>query len=101
VSLHVSTDDISDEKGVSVSQYSSEGLSDLQQSFRNFKLIESTTKNVLATLPAYKLITYTYSDGNTFLKDTEIGAIKGDKAYIVTYEAGAGEYDKHIPLVQK
>jgi hypothetical protein len=56
MSLHVSTDDISDEKGVSVSQYSSEGLSDLQQSFRNFKLIESTTKNVLATLPAYKLI---------------------------------------------
>jgi serine/threonine-protein kinase len=99
-SLDVSTDNISDERGVSVAQYSSEGLSDLKQSLKNFKLIESTTNNVLATLPAYKLV-YTYLDGNTILKDMEIGAIKGDKAYIITYEGGAGEYDKYLPSVQK
>lgn len=78
-SIDVSTDDISDEKGMSVAQYSSEGLSDLKQSLKDFKVIEPTTNNVLATLPAYKLV-YTYHDGNTVLKDMEIGAIKGDKA---------------------
>lgn len=99
-SIDVSIDDISDEKGMSVAQYSSDGLSDLKQSLKDFKVIESTTKNVLATLPAYKLV-YTSQDGNTVLKDMEIGAIKGDKAYIITYEAGVGEYDKYIQMVQK
>ncbi len=99
-SIDVSVDDISDEKGMSVAQYSSEGLSDLKQSLKDFKVIESTTNNVLATLPAYKLV-YTSQDGNTVLKDMEIGAIKGDKAYIITYEGGVGEYDKYLPMVQK
>ncbi len=100
VSIDVSTDDVSDEKGVSIAQYSSEGLSDLKQSLKNFNLIESITNNTLATLPAYKLV-YTYKDANTVLKDMEIGAIKGNKVYIITYEAGVGEYDKYLPMVQK
>ena len=29
----------------------------------------------------------------------EIGTIKGDKAYILTYEAGANEYDRYLPTV--
>jgi len=30
-----------------------------------------------------------------------IGAIKGDKAYVVTYEAGMNEYDKYLPIIQE
>lgn len=30
----------------------------------------------------------------------EIGAIKGDKAYILTYEAGVNEYDKYLAITQ-
>jgi eukaryotic-like serine/threonine-protein kinase len=50
-------------------------------------------------LPTYRL-TYTYTDQKTNLKDTEIGAIKDNKVYIVTYEAGLNEYDKYLPIIQ-
>jgi hypothetical protein len=63
-------------------------------------LVGSTTNNVLAGLPAYKSI-YTYADHNTIFKDMEIGVIKGDKVYILTYEAGANEYDKYMSIVQE
>jgi hypothetical protein len=29
----------------------------------------------------------------------EIGAIKDDNVYIMTYEAGASEYDKYLPII--
>ncbi len=40
-------------------------------------------------------------DGNTIFKDMEIGAIKGDKVYVLTYEAGMNEYDKYLPIIQE
>jgi eukaryotic-like serine/threonine-protein kinase len=99
-SLDISIDDISDEKGIALAQYASSGVSDLKQSLKNFNLVGLTTNNVLAGLPAYKSI-YTYVDQNTIFKDMEIGAIKGDKAYILTYEAGTNEYDKYLPIIQE
>lgn len=99
-SLDLSMDDISDEKGISVAQYVNDGLGDLKGSLQNFKSIGLTTNNILAGLPAYKSL-YTYVDGNTTFKDMEIGAIKGDKAYILTYEGGADEFDKYLPTVQQ
>ena len=100
-SLDVATDDISDEKGISLAQYATNSLSDLRQSLQNFKLVESTTtSDVLSGLPAYKLV-YTFVEGNTAFKDMETGTIKGDKAYILTYDAGVNEYDKYLPLIQQ
>jgi hypothetical protein len=99
-SLDVTIDSISDEKGIALAQYASSGVSDLKQSLKSFKLVGLTTNNVLAGLPAYKSI-YTYVDGNTIFKDMEIGAIKGDKVYILTYEAGINEYDKYLPVIQE
>lgn len=99
-SLDISIDDISDEKGIALAQYASGGISDLKQSLKNFKLVGLSTNNVLSGLPAYKSI-YTYADQNTIFKDMEIGAIKGDKAYILTYEAGMNEYEKYLPIIQE
>jgi serine/threonine-protein kinase len=99
-SLDITIDDISDEKGTSLAQYASDGISDLKQSLKDFKLTGSTTNNVLAGVHAYKSI-YTYSDENTIFKDMEIGVIKGDKAYILTYEGGINEYDKYLPVIQQ
>jgi eukaryotic-like serine/threonine-protein kinase len=99
-SLDISIDDISDEKGITLPQYASSGISDLKQSLKSFKLVGSATNSVLAGLPAYKSI-YTYVDQNTIFKDMEIGAIKGDKAYVLTYEAGVNEYDKYLPIIQE
>ncbi len=99
-SLDISIDDISDEKGIALAQYASSGVSDLKQSLQNFNLVGLTTNSVLAELPAYKSI-YTNVDQNTIFKDMEIGAIKGDKAYILTYEAGTNEYDKYLPIIEE
>jgi eukaryotic-like serine/threonine-protein kinase len=99
-SLDISIDDISDEKGIGLAQYASSGVSDLKQSLTNFKSLGLATNSVLAGLPAYKSI-YTYVDQNTIFKDMEIGAIKGDKIYILTYEAGINEYDKYLPIIQE
>ena len=43
-SLDVTMDDISDEKGVSLSQYASDDIGDLKQSLKDFKLISSDIK---------------------------------------------------------
>jgi serine/threonine-protein kinase len=99
-SLDMTIDDISDEKGIALAQYASGSISDLKQSVKNFKLVGLNTNSVLAGLPAYKSI-YTYVGENTIFKDMEIGAIKGDKAYILTYEAGMNEYDKYLPIIQE
>ena len=99
-SLDISIDDISDEKGIPLTQYTIYGISDLKQSLKDFKLIVSTPDNVLAGLPAYKSI-FTYADENTTFKEMEIGAIKCDKVYILTYEAGVNEYDKYLPIIQE
>jgi serine/threonine-protein kinase len=99
--VNVMTDDISDEKGIPLAQYASEKFSDLKHEFQDFKLLGSTTNNTLAELPAYKSI-YSYTgDNNTKVQGMEIGAIKGDKVYIITYEAGPNEYDKYLPRVQQ
>jgi eukaryotic-like serine/threonine-protein kinase len=63
-------------------------------------MASNTNNNILSGLPAYKSI-YTYSDENTIFKNMETGAIKGHKAYILTYEAGKSEYDKYLPIIQK
>ena len=99
-SLDISIDSISDENGIALAQYASSGVSDLKQSLKNFKLVGLSTNSVLAGLPAYKSI-YTYADQNAIFKDMEIGAIRGDKAYILTYEAGVNEYDKYLAITQE
>jgi eukaryotic-like serine/threonine-protein kinase len=99
-SLDISIDNISDERGIALAKYASSGVSDLKQSLKSFKLVGLTTNNVLAGLPAYKSIS-TYVDQKTIFKDMEIGAIKGDKVYILTYEAGINEYDKYLPITQE
>jgi eukaryotic-like serine/threonine-protein kinase len=99
-SLDISIDDISAEKGMGLSQYANNSISDFKQSVKSFKLVAMTTNNPLSGLPAYKSI-YTYADQNTIFKGMEIGAIKGDKAYILTYEARLNEYDKYLPTIQQ
>jgi len=99
-SLDLSVDDISDEKGISLAQYANNGISDLKQSLHNFKSIGLTTNNIIAGLSAYKSL-YTHVDGKTTFKDMEIGVVKGDKVYILTYEGGTVEFDKYLPIIQQ
>lgn len=99
--LDITVDNISDEKGILLTQYANQSIADLKQSLTNLKLIESTSKGVvIAGIPAYKTV-YTSSDGNTILQTMEIGMIKGDKVYVLTYEAPVQEYSKYLPIIQK
>jgi hypothetical protein len=99
--LDVSIDDISGEKGISLTQYANQNIADLNQSLPDAKLIASNTNNVaIAGLPAYRMV-YTSADGNTILKTMEIGAMKGDKVYILTYEAAMQEYAKYLSVIQR
>jgi eukaryotic-like serine/threonine-protein kinase len=100
-SLTVTVDDISDEKGISLAQYASDSNDAIKHIFKDFKLVGSSTNNTLAGLPAYKSV-YNYAgNNNTKVQGMGIGAIKGDKVYIFTYEAGPNEYDKYLPIVQQ
>jgi len=101
-SLTVTVDDIADSPGTTLAQYASDEIGSLKQQYANndFKLIESKSSIILAGLPAYRIV-YASVDQNTTTKDMEIGAIKGHKAYILTYEAGPNEYDKYLPIALK
>ena len=100
-SLTVTVDDVSDEKGIPLAQYASDAADAIKKKTQDFILFGSTTNNTLAGLPAYKSI-YSYAgDNNTKVQGMEIGAIKGDKVYIFTYEAGPNEYDKYLPIIQQ
>ena len=96
----ITIDDISDQKRT-LTQYANQSVADLKQSLTDFKLIESNTSSVvIAGLPAYKIV-YTSADGSNILKTMEIGVMKGDKVYILTYEAGMPVYIKYSPTIQK
>ena len=101
-SLDITVDDITDSVGTTLAQYASDEIGSLKQQFANndFKLIESKSSIILAGLPAYRIV-YTSVDQNTTTKDMEIGAIKGGKVYLLTYEAGPNEYDKYLPIALK
>ena len=101
--LTVSVDNISDEKGISLAQYASDSNDAIKHFTKDFKLLGATTNNILAGLPAYKSI-YSYvggQDNDTKVQGMTTGAIKGDKVYIFTYEAGPNEYDKYLPIMQQ
>jgi eukaryotic-like serine/threonine-protein kinase len=101
-SLDITVDDITDSPGTTLAQYASDDMGSLKQQFasNDFKLIESKSSIILAGLPAYRIV-YTSVDQNTTTKDMEIGAIKGGKVYLLTYEAGPNEYDKYLPIALK
>jgi serine/threonine-protein kinase len=101
-SLDITVDDITDSVGTTLAQYASDEIGSLKQQFasNDFKLIESKSSIILAGLPAYRIV-YTSVDQNTTTKDMEIGAIKGGKVYLLTYEAGPNEYDKYLPIALK
>ena len=63
--LDLSTDDISDEKGISLAQYASNSLTDLKQSLTNFKMSKSNN-NHISGLPAYRIV-YTSNQMATML----------------------------------
>jgi hypothetical protein len=82
-------------KGKTVSQYATDEY--------GFGKLLGLTNTTLGGLPAYKS---TYASTMSFSslypeRSMHIGAIKGDKLFILIYQARTNEYDKYIPIVQQ
>ena len=84
------------DKGKTVSQYASDEY--------GFEKLLGLTKTTLGGLPAYNS---TYASSTTTFsspyheRSMHIGAIKGDKLFILIYQARTNEYDKYMPIVQQ
>jgi hypothetical protein len=83
-------------KGQTISEYASD-----EYGFGN---LLGLTKTTLSGLPAYNS---TYASSTTTFsspypeKSIHIGAIEGDKLFILIYKAIPNEYDKYMPIVQQ
>ena len=83
------------------STYLNSTISLYKNDLKDFKIIESSTNNLLAgSNVAYKLI-YTYTTGDGFkMKDFETGAIIENKKYRIVYDGKESVFDSYLPLVQ-
>jgi hypothetical protein len=83
-------------KGQTISEYASD-----EYGFGN---LLGLTKTTLSGLPAYNS---TYASSTTTFsspypeKSIHIGAIEGDKLFILIYKAIPNEYDKYMPIVHQ
>lgn len=93
--LIVQVDNISDIKPITLERYANDTVSDLRQ---DFKVSESNA--TLAGSPAYK-VEYTGLEANVDLKAMMVMALKGDRAYIISYTAEPEKYSYYLPTVQK
>jgi hypothetical protein len=93
--LIVQVDNISDIKPITLERYANDTVGDLRQ---DFKVSESNA--TLAGSPAYK-VEYTGLEASVDLKAMMIMALKGDRAYIISYTAEPEKYSYYLPTVQK
>src|SRR5437660_1637338 len=93
--LAVKVDNISDIKPTTLANYADAIISDLKQDFR---VTESNT--TLSGNPAYKIL-YTGLEESVDLQAMLVMAIKGDRAYIISYTAEPENFSYYLPTVQK
>jgi eukaryotic-like serine/threonine-protein kinase len=66
---------------------------------KNAKLIEESESTV-AGKNGYRIV-YTTTAGDRELKKLDVLTLKNDTAYLITYEAETGKYEKFLPDVEK
>jgi hypothetical protein len=93
--LIVQVDNLSDIKPITLERYANDTVGDLRQ---DFKVSESNA--TLAGSPAYK-VEYTGLEASVDLKAMMVMALKGDRAYIISYTAEPEKYSYYLPTVQK
>jgi hypothetical protein len=99
--LDIQINDLSNEKGLNISKYVNNRINDLKQSYEGFKIIELNTRNLtLGGSTAYEIL-YTSVEDNTRYTSAEVGTLKGDKAYVLTYDAEAASYTNYLPIIKK
>jgi hypothetical protein len=99
----ISTDTLAN-KDQTLKEYFDQLLPAVQESMSgfNYKILESKLDNgiTLAGRPAYQTLSTNTQDNMNFIT-FEIGTLANGKAYIISYNAEDGEYQKYLPTVQQ
>jgi eukaryotic-like serine/threonine-protein kinase len=96
-SLDLKIDNISDIKPITLAKYANNSIEDLTKDFDVIKLDRNAS---LSNNPAYKLI-YTGAEEGVNLQAMLILTIKGDKAYIISYNAEPTKFSYYLPTLEK
>ena len=96
-SLDLKIDNISDIQPITLAKYANNSIEDLRKDFDIIKLDRNAS---LSHNPAYKLV-YTGVEEGVNLQAMLILTIKGDKAYIIHYNAEPTKFSYYLPTLQK
>lgn len=96
-SLDLKVDNISNIQPITLAKYSNYTIEDLR---KDFKIIELDTNTSLSGNPAYKLI-YTGVGEGVNLQAILVLTIKGDNAYIISYNAEPTKFSFYLPTLQE
>ncbi len=96
-SLDLKIDNISDIQPITLAKYANNSIEDLRKDFDIIKLDRNAS---LSHNPAYKLV-YTGVEEGVNLQAMLILTIKGDKAYIISYNAEPTKFSYYLPTLQK
>jgi hypothetical protein len=102
--VDIQSDDISNEKNVTLAQYTNDTSNSIRDSMNDYKLIYSSANNTLSGNHAYAFV-YTGNLGvagnNNYIQGLVVISITGVNAYIINYYAEAPTYSSHLPTVLK
>ncbi len=90
-------DNISDMQPIALGKYANNSIEDLR---KDFKIIDLDTDARLSDNPAYKIV-YTGLEEDINLQAMLILTIKGDKAYIISYNAEPTKFAYYLPILQQ
>jgi eukaryotic-like serine/threonine-protein kinase len=96
-SLDLKIDNISDIQPTTLAKYANNSIEDLTKDFDVIKLDRNAS---LSDNPAYKLV-YNGAEEGVNLQAMLILTIKGDKAYIISYNAEPTKFAYYLPTLQK
>ncbi|MGB8938130.1 MAG: PsbP-related protein [Candidatus Nitrosopolaris sp.] len=96
-SLDIKIDNISDIQPITLAKYANNSIEDLRKDFDIIKLDRNAS---LSNNPAYKLV-YTGVEEGVNLQAMLILTIKGDKAYIISYNAEPTKFSYYLPTLEK
>jgi eukaryotic-like serine/threonine-protein kinase len=95
--LDIKVDNISDIQPITLAKYANNSIQDLR---RDFKIIELDRNGSISDNPAYKLV-YSGVNEGVNLQAMLILTIKGDRAYIISYNAEPTKFSYYLPTVQR
>jgi len=86
-------------KAMSLAEYSQSSVAEIKQFLKQAE-ISGPMKTTLGNRPAYKLV-YRGMDGDKSLQKMEVGMVKNDWVYVITYEAASSDYSQFEQTAQE